>query len=319
MPSIVSFLAPGRLWLLLLPLALTVGYLVLQRRRPTYALRFTELDLLASVVSKSSAWMRHLPAALLLVSLVALTTAFARPQADVAIARERATVIVALDVSISMRAQDVIPDRISAAKQSAADFIDGLPDGFDVGLVSFSGVAALVVPPTRDHAAVVAAVQTLDLANSTAIGEAVFASLSAAGSVAGEPGQLPPPARIVLLSDGTNTVGRPPSSAAEAARAAGVPVSTIAYGTQDGAIEVDGQLIPVPVDVAALRRLAESTGGSAFTAASGEELSAVYNDIGSQVGSTTERREVTSAVTGLALALALAGAASSLVWSARLP
>ena len=315
----MSFLAPQRLWLLLAVLALLVAYVVLQRRRPTYAVRFTELDLLASVMPRSAAWRRHVAAGLLLLSLAALTTAFARPQADVEVPRERATVVVALDTSISMQATDVSPDRITAARDSAATFIAGLPDRFNVGLVSFSGSAAVVVPATQDHELVISAVRALELGPSTAIGEAVFASLDAIRAVPGEVGQEPPPARIVLLSDGTNTVGREVAVAAQAAVDAGVPVSTIAYGTADGVVEVQGELIPVPVDRPALERLAEATGGSAFTAESGEELSAVYDDIGSQVGTKTERREITPAVTGVGLALAVAAATASLFWGARLP
>jgi len=314
-----GFLAPARLWLLVLPALLLAAYVVLQRRRPAYALRFTELDLLASLVPRSAAWRRHVPAALVLLSIVALTTAFARPTGEVRVPRERATVVVALDVSLSMRAQDVDPDRITAARAAAATFIEGLPERFNVGLVSFSGVASVVVPPTQDHASVVSAVKALQLAPSTAIGEAVFASLDALRGVPGETGQDPPPARVVLLSDGTNTVGRTPVEAAKAASAANVPVSTIAYGTQEGVVEVQGQVINVPVDRAALERLAVGTGGSAFTAEDGRELRQVYDDIGSQVGSTVERREVTATVAGLALALAVAAATASLVWSARLP
>jgi Ca-activated chloride channel family protein len=315
----MSFLEPIRLWLLLGVLALLVAYVVLQRRRPTYAVRFTELDLLASLVPRSAAWRRHVPAGLLLLSLIALVTAFARPETNVEVPRERATVVVALDTSISMEAKDVSPDRISAARESAAAFVAGLPEAFNVGLVSFSGSASVVVPATQDHDLVVQAVRTLQLGPSTAIGEAVFASLEAIRAVPGEPGQPPPPARIVLLSDGTNTVGREVSEAAAAAADAGVPVSTIAYGTPDGVVEVQGELIPVPVDGPALERLADDTGGSSFSAASGEELSAVYEDIGSQVGTSTERREVTAAVTGVALALGLGAAVASLVWGARLP
>ena len=315
----MSFLAPERLWLLLAVAGLVAAYVLLQRRRPTYAVRFSELDLLASLVPRSAAWRRHVPAALLLLSLVALTTAFARPEADVEVPRERATIVVALDTSVSMEATDVAPDRIGAARESAAAFIAGLPETFNVGLVSFSGTASVVVPPTQDHDLVVSAVRGLELGPSTAIGEAVFASLDAIRTVPGEPGQEPPPAAVVLLSDGTNTVGRDVSLAAEAAAEDGVPVSTIAYGTPEGTVLVQGQQIPVPVDRPALERLANATGGTSFTAESGEELAAVYEDIGSSVGTTTERREVTAVVTGLALALGVAAAVASLVWGARLP
>ena len=315
----MSFLAPERLWLLVAVAGLLAAYVLLQRRRPTYAVRFSELDLLASLVPRSAAWLRHVPAGLLLLSLVALTAAFARPEADVEVPRERATIVIALDTSVSMEATDVAPDRIGAARESAAAFIGELPETFNVGLVSFSGTASVVVPPTQDHALVVSAVRGLELGPSTAIGEAVFASLDAIRTVPGEPGQEAPPAAVVLLSDGTNTVGREVPLAAEAAAEAGVPVSTIAYGTPEGTVLVQGQQIPVPVDRPALERLADATGGTAFTARSGEELAAVYEDIGSSVGTTTERREVTAAVTGLALALGVAAAVASLLWGARLP
>lgn len=315
----MGFLSPGRLWILLLVAVLAVAYVVQQRRRPAYALRFSELDLLASVLPRSAAWKRHVPAVLVLLALAALTTAFAQPTGEVEVPRERATVVVALDVSLSMLADDVSPDRITAAKRSAAEFVEGLPDRFDVGLVSFSGRAGVVVPPTRDHAAVAAAVQGLELDEATAIGDAVLASLQAVSSVAVAPGEDPPPARVVLLSDGTNTAGEPVSSAAEQARAQGVPVSTIAYGTPAGTVRVGGELIPVPVDADALAQLAESTDGTAFRAESGEELGEVYDDIGGQVGTTTEVREITSRFAGVGLALTVAAVVAALAWGARLP
>jgi Ca-activated chloride channel family protein len=280
--------------------------------------RFTELDLLASVAPQRPGWRRHVPAGLLLLSLVALTTAWARPQAQVDVVRERATVVVALDVSASMMATDVEPNRISAAKASARAFVERLPARFNIGLVSFAG-SAQVVAPTQDHAEVTRGIDGLQLAGGTAIGDAVRASLQAVSLVPGEPGQAPPPARIVLLSDGANTVGTSVASAEQQAQEAGVPVSTIAYGTQDGVVQVQGQQIPVPVDREALAALGEATGGKPYTAESGEQLDGVYEDIGSQVGTTKQRREVTSAVTGLGLLLALGAAVTALLWSPRFP
>jgi Ca-activated chloride channel family protein len=314
-----SFLAPGRLWLLVLVAGLAVAYVLVQRRRSTYAMRFSELSLLASVAPAVPAWRRHVPAALLLIALTALTAAVARPEADVQVPRERATVVLAIDVSLSMEAVDVEPDRITAARRSAVQFIERLPAGFAVGLVSFSGSAAVVVPPTQDHDAVAGAVRGLQLGPSTAIGEAVFASLDAVRSVPVQEGDEPSPARVVLLTDGTNTVGRSLEEAAAAARNGGVPVSTISFGTADGVVEVQGQLVPVPVDVPAMETLALDTGGAAFTAESGEELDAVYDDISEQVGTITEQREVTDVVAGVALLLALLAGAASLAWGARLP
>jgi Ca-activated chloride channel family protein len=230
--------------------------------------------------------------------------------------------MIAVDTSISMQATDVEPSRFEVAQEAAADFVDELPEDFTVGLVSFAGDATLAVAPTRDHGAVVAGVERLRLGPSTAIGEAVYTALDAvaseAASVQGADG-APAPARIVLLSDGTNTVGRGPQEAAAAAVEAGVPVSTIAYGTPEGVVETQGQLVPVPVDAPALAELAEATGGQAYEAASDDELGDVYEDIGDSIGYRTERREVTTWFVGAALLLALGAAAASLRWFARLP
>jgi Ca-activated chloride channel family protein len=315
----LAFSAPWRLLLLLVVAALIGGYLWMQRRRPVYAARFTELDLLASVAPKRPDWRRHVPAGLLLLSLIALTTAFAKPEADVKVPRERATIVVALDTSASMEAVDVSPDRFTAAKASAKAFIDRLPKQFNVGLVSFNAVASVVVTPTQDHAAVRDAVDALQLNGGTAIGEAVIASLEAIRNVPGGDPSKPPPARVVLLSDGGNTVGRGLDVAAAAANAIGVPVSTIAYGTQDGTVTVQGQVVPVPVDAPSLAALAQATHGQSYSAKSGEELNGVYKDIGSQVGYTTQRKEVTAILTGLGLLAAVAAAVTSLLWSARFP
>ncbi|MCA1712811.1 MAG: VWA domain-containing protein [Actinobacteria bacterium] len=314
--SSLRFDAPVRLLLLLLVLGLVAAYVWLQRRRPAYAVRFTELDLLASVAPKSHGWRRHVPAALLMLSLVALTTAFAKPTGEVKVPREQATVVVALDTSASMLATDVSPDRFSAAKESAKAFIGRLPERFNVGLVSFNAAATVVAAPTQDHDAVRSAIDRLQLSGGTAIGEAVLASLEAVRLVAGEKA---PPARIVLLSDGGNTVGRSLDVAAQAALQAGVPVSTIAYGTASGTVEVQGQTVPVPVDAPALEAFADATKGQSYSAASGEELNGVYSDIGSQVGYTTQRKEVTAAITGLGLLAALGAAATALLWTSRFP
>lgn len=313
-----GFLAPGRLALLVLVVALAAAYLLLQRRRSAYAVRFAQLPLLASVAPRRPGWRRHVPAALLLLALTALVAAFARPEADVRVPRERATIIVAIDTSLSMEATDVQPNRLAAAKSSAAAFVAGLPPTFAVGLVGFNGVASLVVPPTQDRTTVANAVQQLRLGPSTAIGEAVFTSLAAVrAQQATDGGNVP--ARIVLLTDGTNTVGRDVGSAAAAARQMNVPVSTISFGTPNGVVQVQGQNVPVPVDVPSMQTLARATGGSSFTAQSGDELRKVYADIGDQVGFTVKRQEVTDVVTGVALVLALLAAAGSLVWTSRLP
>jgi Ca-activated chloride channel family protein len=313
----LTFASPGRLWALLLVVALLVTYVLLQRRRIKYAVTLPGLDLLASIAPRLG-WRRHLPAALLLLALGGTTAAFAEPTADVQVPRERATVIVALDVSYSMSATDVSPNRITAAKAAAAQFVGTLPARFNVGLVAFSSSAAIVVPATQEHSAVSTAIASLQLGNGTAIGDAVTASLEAVAAVPGATESNAAPAHIVLLSDGANTVGSPVASAVAQARAAGVPVSTIAYGTQEGVVQIGRELIRVPVDAPALAALAQQTNGKAYQASSGDQLKGVYSDIGSSVGTTTERREVSGGVAGVALVLAAGAALSAAVLSPRL-
>ncbi len=313
----MSFLALGRLWLLLLLPALIGVYVALEFRRRRSAVRFTNLALLDSVAPRRPAWRRHLPAAAFALMLASLVMAFARPTGVVRVPRERATVVVAIDTSISMMAEDVDPTRFVAAKGAARRFIDRLPERFNVSLVSFAGSAQVLVSPTTEHAEVSRAVDRLNLGPRTAIGEAIFASLDSVALLPSGPDA--PPARIVLLSDGETTAGRPNAEASEAARAAGVPVSTIAFGTDEGTVTVGDRLVPVPANREALNEIADETGGSFFEAASGKELREVYEDIGSSVGYTEERREVTSWFVGFGLVLAALAAAGSMLWSSRLP
>jgi Ca-activated chloride channel family protein len=225
-------------------------------------------------------------------------------------------VLVALDVSNSMAATDVSPTRFEVEKQAAIEFVQDLPEKFNVGLVSFARTATVVTTPSTNHQATVDAINNLALTDSTAIGEAVLTSLQAIRSV--DPDD-PPPARIVLLSDGGNTSGRSIDEAAEAATQAGVPVSTIAYGTPDGTVNLEGRNIPVPADTEALKSLADATSGSYYAAESDEQLRDVYSDLQSSIGWTTEPREITNLVAGIALAAALLAALASLLWFSRLP
>ena len=315
----MSFQSP---WLLLglLAIPLLVGfYITSQRRRRAYAVRFTNLALLDKIAPRRPAWRRHVPAIAFLVALTTFVTAYARPSRPVKVPRERATVIMAIDVSLSMEATDVKPTRIQAAKDAASSFVDLLPGRLNLGLVSFSGTAQVLVAPTTDHSLVKRSITTLQLGPRTAIGEAVFLSLQSIASVPTDPGQSKPPARIVLMSDGETTVGRPNELAAQAAAEAKVPVSTIAFGTDDGTVAVEGRLVPVPVNRDALRQLAETTGGKAFDATSSKELKQVYSDIGSSIGYRKVPREVTSWFVGLGLMFALAAAGGSLLWTSRLP
>jgi Ca-activated chloride channel family protein len=316
----VTFLSPNWLWLVAGVVALAVVYLLMQRRRRAYAVRFTNLDLLDVVAPDKPGWRRHLPAAALLLGMVALVGALARPAHDTQVPKERATIMVAIDTSLSMMADDVSPSRIDAAKAAAESFIDLLPTKLNVGLVSFNGSVQVRVAPTLDHEEVKASIQDLQLGEGTAIGDAVVASVDAAKAAPPAADGEAVPARIVLMSDGKTTVGRPDEEGVQAAEDAQIPVSTIAFGTDAGTVQIGNRApVQVPVDRDALRSIAEDTGGSSFEAASESELKKVYADIGSSVGYTTEQRELTRWFMGAGLLALLAAAGMSLVWFGRLP
>ncbi|MCA2212210.1 VWA domain-containing protein [Jidongwangia harbinensis] len=315
----IRFLEP--VWLLaLLPVIAIAGlYLWRQFRRRTYAMKFTNVDLLRTLAPKGLGWRRHAAAGAFLLSLVALGTAMARPSVDTEEPLERATVMLAIDVSLSMEADDVAPNRIEAAQEAAKAFVSELPPTYNLGLVSFAKSANVLVPPTKDRSAVLAGIAGLTLAESTATGEAVFTSLDAIRTVPADGASGAPPARIVLLSDGFRTSGRSVEDASAAAVAANVPVSTIAFGTDNGMVDIRGQLQRVPVDRKALQEMAETTKGFFYEAASVSELKQVYEDMGSSIGRRVEAREVTQWYAGVALLFGLIAAALSLLWTSRLP
>lgn len=316
------FLAPSWLWLLLAVVALVLLYVVLQIRRKHYAARFTNTELLGSIVPKRPGWRRHVAFTLLVLALASLTTAMAKPTHKVRVPRDRATVMVAVDVSLSMKATDVGPSRIEAAKQAAKEFVRLLPPRINLGLVSFAGTANVLVTPTTNRDAVDAAIDNLQLAESTAIGEAVFSCLSAIQNfqtqLQGKTNEKAPPARIVLMSDGTNTIGRRPDMAIAAAKQANVPVSTIAFGTDEGTVDIGGEQVSVPADKDTLRQIAKETGGSFHSAATAQQLRDVFRDLGSQIGFTREPREVTTWFVGAGLVFAFAAVGASLLWTNRL-
>lgn len=338
--SDLSFLEPSRLWLLLLPLGLVTAYLVLQRRRRRYAVRFTNVALLDEVAPDKPGWRRHLPAAVLLLGVVAATFAFARPAVAEEVADKNGIVVLAIDTSLSMKATDVKPNRLAAAKTAAKAFLDNVPGGVKIGLVGFDGQATQLLAPTSNTAAVARAIDRLELGEGTAIGEAVYTSLAtieaaldretvtapsttapASGSSGSKAATTKSPATIVLLSDGETTVGRSNDQAGRAAKAQNVPVHTIAFGTDSGTVRTpDGQQVPVPVNRPALQKLATQTGGRYAPAASAEQLKQVYEQLGRSVTTTTDvQREVGDWFTGAAIAFLALAAAGSMVWFSRLP
>lgn len=320
----MSFLSPIRLWLLIGVAGLVIAYVVLQvRGRQRYEVRFTNLALLDTVAPQRPAWRRHVPAIAFVVALSSMVLAFAQPARDERVPRERATIVMAIDTSLSMQADDVAPTRLDAAKAAAESFVGLLPPAINLGLVSFDGSARVEVAPTTDREAVRKAIAALELHEGTAIGEAIFASLHAIESAPPAPDGSKVPGRIVLMSDGFTTVGRPNDGAAKAAVDADVPVSTIAFGTPDGEVTVNTDngptTVTVPVDEPALAAIANATGGNSYSAVTETELSGVYKDIGSSIGYTTEHREITVWFVGFGLVALLLTAAFSLVWFSRLP
>ena len=321
MISELAFGSPDRLLILLVIPLLIVAYIIATHRKNRRGMRFTNTSMLDVVVPKQSQWRRHLAVALSLLSLITLTAAFARPKTQVDVPRERATVVVVIDASLSMEATDVNPDRLSAAKQAAVAFVESLPEKYNVAVVSMSGNPNILVPPTLAHNTVENAINTIRLQESTAIGESIITALRALEQAPKDPAnpEAIAPGAIVMLSDGSNTAGRSPQQAAAEARAAKVPIYTIAYGTENGFVDLDGKREPVPVDHKLMQEIAELSAGKYFSAATPDQLRTVYDNIGSQVGYEKADREVTARFAGYGLAFAVLAALGAISLGARWP
>lgn len=315
-----DFMRPERLWWLLLVPLIGVLYVVLLRRGRRQA-RPHSSSRLQQILPKQQAWKRHVAVAAALLSLATLTLAFAQPSGEVEVPRERATIVMTIDVSQSMAATDVTPNRIEAAKEAAQQFLTMVPDGFNVALVQFAGTPSILVPPTTDRGIVAAAIQGLQLAPATATGDAIYTSLDAVDQAPPDPNDPEDvaPAAIVLLSDGKRTIGLPPVPAATEAGQKGVPIYTIAYGTASGYLEQEGQRTRVPVDEEELRQVADASGGEAFRAASAGQLTTVYSTIAREVGMTTVDEEVTERWAGWALGFAVLAGLAMISLAARWP
>lgn len=303
-----SFDHPRRLLLLAVVVVLVGSYVVLAARRRRLSRSWADDSVLASTVRRRPGWLRHVPAALLALALVAMTTAFAGPRAERQVQRERATIVVAMDTSASMLATDVAPDRFTAAKRAATSFVENLPASLDVALVSFHATATLQVPPTLDHGAVTQAIAALQLSGGTALGDAIRTSLSALATPADQAAGA-----IVMLADGGSTTGSSLPVAVKQAADVKVPISTIAYGTPDGVVVAEGRTFQVPVDTRTLADVAQATGGQAYTAASAGELTGVYDNIRTQLATTVQAQDVSAPLAGLGLLLLLGAAAPALL------
>jgi Ca-activated chloride channel family protein len=318
----VSFATPlVLLGLLALPLVV-LAYLAHERDRRTAAAAFATPKLQPSVAARRPGWRRHAPMLAFGLALVVLVIAAAKPQHTVAIPVEKASIMLATDVSGSMLATDVQPSRLAAAKNAAKRFVASVPGRVNVGVMAFNQTPTVLQSPTTDRSAVNDALDRMRSSGATATGEAIA---TATRILRGNPlpGQARIPAAIVLLSDGTSTRGRAPVPLAQAAGKLHIPVYTVALGTDQGTITVHkaggGTTTQrVPPSPAALAEIARASGGKAFTAETAGGLKQVYEKLGSQLGHRRVKRQLTSTVAGGGLLLLLAGAAMSLGWFGRL-
>ncbi len=322
----MEFAAPLLLLgLALIPLALA-AYVVAQRRRRRYAVRYTNVDVLASVATRAG-WMRHVPALLALLALGALLIALARPQRTVAAEVQAATVVMVTDTSGSMLAKDISPDRLTAAKNAGHALANKLPRDFRLGLISFGTRVSQLVEPTTDKARVNAAVDQLKFSGKTAMGDGLALGLDAARTPVTDPDTGLPqrlPGAIVLLSDGANSAGQDPITVAERAKKLKIPVYTVALGTQSGYIEhtaKDGTVTrePVPPDTETLQEIARETGGRYYQAADAQRLSEIYRGLGTRFSTKKEKQEVTAAFAGGGFLLLMAGMVVAMARGGRLP
>ena len=330
--SLSQFASPWWFILLAVVAALAIGYVLAQRRKQKHTLRFSNMELLEKVAPNRPGRLRHIPIALLLVGLMLFTVALSGPTKEKRIPRNRATVILVVDVSLSMAATDVKPSRIAAAKAAAKSFADGLTPGINLGLVAFAGTASVLVSPTVNRGETKAAIDQLKLSERTATGEGIFTALQSIQTLSAVLGgsEQPSPARIVLESDGKQTVPESPDdprggyTAAREAKNKNVPISTISFGTSYGTVDLPNESggserIPVPVDDPSLKEIANLSGGSFFTASSLEELNKVYDTLEEQIGYDTTRGDASRLWLILGVVATVAGLATALALGQRLP
>jgi Ca-activated chloride channel family protein len=307
-------------------------YLAAQRRRRRFAVRFTNVDLLADVVTETPSWRRHIPPLLFLLALAALSVAVARPFENINVAKRKATVMLVTDTSGSMQATDVKPTRLDAARNAAKSFVDQTPKKVDLGVITFNGSSQLLVPPTDDRGRAKQAFDTVQASGGTAIGSAIQSSLTALSPVLrsnkgndnSKSKKSAPPASVVLLSDGYSTTGPPPLSAARQAKKLNVPIYTVALGTENATVTVADPVggyrtVQVPPDRQTLKQIAETTGGKFFATGDEKRLSQIYKSLGTRIGFKKQRRELTAAFAAAGLAMMMLGGAFSLAWFGRLP
>jgi Ca-activated chloride channel family protein len=300
------------------------AYVWRERRRAEFAARFTTPALLPNLVDARPSWRRHLPLAVLLLALTAMVVGVARPHATLSVKREQATVILAIDTSLSMGARDVNPSRLGAARTMARAFLDQIPSKYRVAVVGFAGRAYVALPPTEDRTLALSALRSLHTAEGTSLGDAIGLATRLARRERTADGRIPPSA-IVVISDGASLSGHTsPGAAAQHARASHIPIYSVLVGTRDGVITVPlangfQAEMRVPPSPETLRSVAQVTGGRFFAAPSAARLREVYRRLGSRLGTRRQSREITDLFAGGSAALLLAGGALSALWFRRVP
>jgi len=324
----VKLVEPAALLGLLVVVAVAVVYVVRLPFRRRYVVTLPTMHALASVAPRRPGWQRHTSTALFLAAITVTVVALARPAQDHTVPQHLASLIVALDTSNSMRATDVKPQRLEAAQQAVLRFVDEVPRSVQVGLVTFSGTAAVAVPPTSDRSRVRAAVRSVGFGEGTSLGEGIRASITALEQQAADleltahrRGRAPataPPAAVVVFSDGQQTLGANEAVAIDVARRAGVPVSTIAVGTVRGVVTLGSFRVEAPVDRPSLALVARATHGHAFVARPGAPLS-VYDTLTKGLGSTTDTRDFTGWLLFVALGFGAAALVAAFAWNSKVP
>ncbi|MDO8213364.1 VWA domain-containing protein [Conexibacter sp. CPCC 206217] len=317
----ISFGSPWYLFALLAVPALIAIQVANRRRGRRYAVRFTGVAALKQAAGTVPAWKRHLPAALLLAALAALALALAKPQRTVAVPIEKASIMLVTDHSRSMLAQDVEPDRMTAAKRAASRFLDQIPRSIRVGVTTYSDVPDGTQVPTRDHALIQTTIDSQVADGGTATGDALQVALDTLQRQQDQGEKIP--AAMVLLSDGATTIGRDPVGVARAAGEERIPIYTVALGTRDATVPnptgFGAPALPVPPDPETLEAIADASGGRAFQAQDDQQLSSIYETLGSRLGTRDEQREVTAAFAVAGLLLLLGAGAASMRTAGRLP
>jgi len=315
----LTLLSPWRLLLLVLPLALIVVTVVDVRRKPKQRVRFSSLELFDDLAVSPSRVKQVVPTGLVVLAMCAGAVAAARPAYEETDKTEKAVVVLAIDVSLSMSATDVAPSRIEVAKKSAIRFVDSAPADTLIGVVAFDSVAQQIISATDNRDAVRRVISRLEPGTGTAIGEAIFASLDTITSAADAADAEKSAGTIILLSDGTTTTGRPDNAAAAAAQARGVKVNTIAFGTPDGTVVTpEGQTVPVPPDEQALQNIADIARGKSFAATTEDALTKIYDSLGSSIVRKTVMKEASGLFALVAVVLVFLAALVSQRWFRRL-